>query len=476
MHCHIMSTRRAFVALVLSATPTLAQRPVQPSDARIDSIFVAYDKPDSPGCALGVYRDGQIAYARGFGMADLERNVPITPRTVFDIGSTAKQFAAATIVMLAADGKLSLDDDLRRHIPELPAYEQPITIRQMLHHTSGLRDYIDLLTLAGERLDGVTTADEALAMLVRQRELNFTPGSAHLYSNSGYFLFSIIVERVTGRSLREVAQERIFTPLGMTHTEYLGSYDDLIPHRAIAYAPRPDKRLRVDVSRWAQLGDGAIFTTVEDLLRWDENFYTARVGGAGMLEALHTRGVLTDGDTLAYALGLIHGTHRGLRTVSHGGSWGGYRAELLRFPDQHFSVATLCNLATSDPSTLSMRVAEVNLGTQMEPVVARNAGSAAGTAQAPAVSVPVAKLREVAGIYRDSARGRCERSSSTETSCTSVWAGGSRCSRAATPRSPSSALRRSCRSCSGGRQATAHTGFGLPSTQTARCSSTESRR
>lgn len=281
MHCHIMSTRRAFVALVLSATPTLAQRSAQPSDARIDSIFVAYDKPDSPGCALGVYRDGQIAYARGYGMADLERNVPITPRTVFDIGSTAKQFAAATIVMLADDGKLSLDDDLRRHIPELPAYEQPITIRQMLHHTSGLRDYIDLLTLAGERLDGVTTADEALAMLVRQRELNFTPGSAHLYSNSGYFLFSIIVERVTGRSLREVAQERIFTPLGMTHTEYLGSYDDLIPHRAIAYAPRPDKRLRVDVSRWAQLGDGAIFTTVEDLLRWDENFYTARVGGAG---------------------------------------------------------------------------------------------------------------------------------------------------------------------------------------------------
>lgn len=408
MHCHIVSTRRAFVALVLFTSPTLAQAPARPFDARIDSIFAAYDKPDSPGCALGVYRDGQIVYARGYGMADLERNVPITPRTVFDIGSTSKQFAAATIVMLAADGKLSLDDDVRRHIPELPVYERPITIRQMLHHTSGLRDYIGLLTLAGERIDGVTTAAEALAMLVRQRELNFMPGSAHLYSNSGYFLLSIIIERVTGRSLREVAQERIFAPLGMAHTEYLGSYDDLIPHRAIAYAPRQDGRLRVDVSRWLQLGDGAIFTTVEDLLRWDENFYTARVGGAGMLAALHTRGVLTNGDTLEYALGLIHGTHRGLRTVSHGGSWGGYRAELLRFPDQHFSVATLCNLATSDPSTLAMRVAEIHLGTQMEPVVASNAGSAAGTplpatAQAPAEQVPVAELRELAGMYRDPA-------------------------------------------------------------------------
>jgi CubicO group peptidase (beta-lactamase class C family) len=330
-------------------------------ESRVDALFAEWARPDSPGCALGVYRDGEIHYTRGYGMADLERGVRIAPHTVFDIGSTSKQFAAASIVLLAQEGKLSLDDDVRRYVPELPAYSRPITLRQLLHHTSGLRDYIGLLTLAGSRIDDVTTAEDALDVLARQRELNFEPGAEHLYSNSGYFLLSVIVERVEGRSLRDFARERIFAPLGMTRTHYLGSYDDVVPDRALAYSPRREGGLRTDVSRWLQLGDGAVFTTVEELLLWDRNFYDPRVGGPGLLAELQTPGNLASGEPLSYALGLGVSSYRGQRTVSHGGSWGGYRAELLRFPDQRFSVATLCNLGTINPTRLAREVADIYL-------------------------------------------------------------------------------------------------------------------
>jgi CubicO group peptidase (beta-lactamase class C family) len=341
--------------------------------ARVDAVFADYDKPDSPGCALGVYRDGALAYARGYGMADLERGVPITPRTVFDIGSTSKQFSAAAIVLLAQDGTLTLDDDVRRWVPELPDYGARITIRHLLLHTSGLRDYIGLLTLAGHRTDDVTEADDALRILARQKALNFEPGAEHLYSNSGYFLLSTIVERASGKTLQAFARERIFAPLGMTKTHYLGSYDDIVADRALAYAPRPGGGLRQDISRWLQVGDGAVFTTVEELLHWDNNFYDPKVGGAALLETLQAPGSLNGDKPLTYALGLGIGTYRGQRTVSHGGSWGGYRAELLRFPDQRFSVATLCNLGTINPTQLARQVAAVYLEDVLAPAPAATA-------------------------------------------------------------------------------------------------------
>jgi CubicO group peptidase (beta-lactamase class C family) len=346
-------------------------------DALTDAIFAEWDRPDSPGCALGVYRDGSIVYARGYGMADLERGVPITPHTVFDIGSTSKQFAAASILLLAHDGALSLDDDVRKHVPEIPAYSRPITIRHLLHHTSGLRDYIGLLTLSGVRIDDVATSEDALAIIARQKELNFDPGDEHLYSNSGYFLLSVIVERASGRSLRDFAHERIFEPLGMSRTHYLGSYDDIVPDRALAYSRRPNGELRTDVSRWLQLGDGAVFTTVEELLLWDRNFYDPRVGGEGFLSELQGPGTLTNGEALTYALGLQVSEYRGERTVSHGGSWGGYRAELVRFPDQRFSVATLCNLGSTNPSRLARRVADIHLADALDPEAERAEGEEA---------------------------------------------------------------------------------------------------
>lgn len=347
------------IALLLAVSALSAQQ--FPPDPRVDSVFAEYDTPDAPGCAVGIYRNGTLTYARGYGLADLEHRVPITATTIFDIGSTSKQFAAAIIVLLAREGKLSLEDDVRRFIPELPTYQRPITIRHLLNHTSGLRDYIGILRLGGHRFDDVTTPDDALQAIIRQRALNFAPGAEHLYSNSGYFLLSVIVERITGRSLRDEARDRLFVPLAMTRTSYLGHYSDVIPERAIGYA-EADSGWRSDMPRWLQLGDGAVFTSVSDLAHWVGNFETPRVGGAELRTTLETRGRLVNDSTLDYALGLIHGELDGVPVVAHGGSWGGYRAELLRVPSERYGVAVLCNREDADPSGLARAVATTRRG------------------------------------------------------------------------------------------------------------------
>ncbi len=392
--------------LAATATPLAAQQP-DPLPARVDSIFAAYNRTDSPGCAVGVYQDGAIAYARGYGMADLEQGVAIDAHTVFDIGSTSKQFTAAALALLAQDGRLSLDDDIREYVPELPDYGSPITIRHLLNHTSGLRDYIGLMTMAGTDIDDVTGDDEALAAIARQRALNFEPGADWLYSNSGYFLASVIVERVSGMSLAEFAHERIFAPLAMRSTLFRDDYRLVIPQRASAYAPGDSGGYTIDMSNWQQTGDGAVFTTVEDLLLWDRNFYEPRVGGQALLDALQTRGMLVRGDTLQYALGLFIDDYRGARTVSHGGSWGGYRAELLRFPDEHFSVAVLCNLATTNPSAHAQRVADVYLDGRLD--ARAQGGPVASHGERRTVTLSEAQLRRWTGTYQDSSSGDVRR-------------------------------------------------------------------
>lgn len=335
--------------------------------AAVDEVFEDLTTAGSPGCALGVYRDGKIVYSKGYGLANLELNVPITPRSVFDIGSTSKQFSAASILLLEKRGKLSVNDDLRKYIPELPDYGQKITILHLLNHTSGLRDYLTLMDLAGINTDSVTTDEDALQIIVRQKALNFAPGSDWLYSNTGFFLLSVIVKRVSGKTLREFATENIFTLLEMTHTQYRDDHTALIENRALAYDPKEKGGgYALNVSYFEQTGDGAVHTSVEDLLKWDENFYSAQVGGKEFLAELQEQGKLNSGKVLDYAKGLRIADYRGLRTVSHGGSWGGYRAELLRFPEQHFSVACLCNLGTANPSRRAHEVADVYLGSLMK--------------------------------------------------------------------------------------------------------------
>ncbi len=330
-----------------------------------------------PGCGLGIYRDGKIVYARGYGMANLELGIANTSQTVFDIGSTAKQFSAFAIQLLAREGKLSLDDDVRKWVPEIPSYGKTVTIRHLLHHTGGLRDYIELMSLQGVMAEDLTTDQDTLDIMALQKAPNFAPGEEHLYSNTGYFLLSTIVKRVTGQSLRDFAAERIFGPLGMTHTQFNDSHTRIIPNRATGYSRPKGGAFGIDMSDWEQNGDGGVLTTVEDLFRWDQNFYEPKVGDAALLEAMQQVGTLNNGKKLDYASALRMSSYRGLPTVSHGGSWAGYRAQLLRFPKQRFSVACLCNNGgVANPSRLAQKVAEVYLGDQMSPAEAKKSPEA----------------------------------------------------------------------------------------------------
>ncbi len=280
---------------------------------------------------LGVVADGAFVYTRGYGRANLEHDVAFTPQTVFDIGSTSKQFLATAILLLVEDGKLSLDDDIRKYLPEVPDYGQPITIRHLLTHTSGLRDYITLLTLAGWQMEDVTSPAQALDLVSRQKGLDFQPGAEFAYSNTGFFLPSLIVERVSGKGLAAFAAERIFRPAGMQATRYMDDHAAVVPGRATGYEPA-GTGFRVALSNWEQLGDGAVQTSIADLLKWDANFYAPTVGGARLVQALQTPGRLASGAPIDYGLGLFVGSYRGLPTVRHGGSWAGLPRRAAAIP------------------------------------------------------------------------------------------------------------------------------------------------
>jgi len=389
MNTHI----RTLAALSLLLTACVAPAPTTPSNTAVDAVFAEYDKPDSPGCALGVIRDGRLDYARGYGMANLEYGLPLTPQSVFRMASVSKQFTAAAIALLAQDGRIGLDDDVRKYVPELPEFPTPVTIRQLVHHTSGVRDYLTLFALAGARDDDFYTDDEVVAMLARQRALNFPPGSEHLYSNSGYFLLSVIVTRVTGEPLSAYAQEKIFGPLGMSHTHFHDDHTRIVPNRATGYS-RKDDGWHIDQTTLDMIGDGGVFTSIEDLVAWDRSFYDGSLGGPALVETLLTPAVLTDGTTIAYAFGLEHGSYRGLKTVEHGGSFVGFRTNIVRFPDEKLSIACLCNLAQADPARLARRVADVVLADRFtEPVPA-------GAAPPEAVGLAPEELARFVGAYQ----------------------------------------------------------------------------
>lgn len=353
---------------------------------RIDAIFAEYAKPGSPGCAFALYERGRVLYAKGYGLASIEHGVAIDPRqTVFDIGSTSKQFTAASILLLAQDGKLALGDSVRKYIPELPGYFDTVTLDHLLNHTGGVRDYIGLLALGGINIQDHTTDADALHAIARQKALDFPPGSEHSYSNSGYFLLSLVVKKASGKSLREFAQERIFVPLGMHQTRILDSHTQVVPHRATSYEPGPDGTWVLSTSAWEQTGDGAVQTTVMDLARWNANFHGPKVGGDALVEQLQQVRPLDDGKPITYARGLMVDDYRGLRAVSHGGSWMGFRSDLLRFPAPGIAAVALCNVGSSQPSALLHAVADVVLEDQLQaaPKAAAVPIPAGTTAKAP---------------------------------------------------------------------------------------------
>ena len=341
----------------------------------VDDLFAEYNRSDAPGCALGVVRDGVLAYGRGYGMANLDHGIAITPQSVFRTGSLGKQFTAAAVAIAARDGALSLDDPVRRWIPELPSYPVEPTVRQVVHHTSGIRDYLTLMSLRGLRSDDYYSNAEVRAAIARQRELNFTPGSDYLYSNSGYFLLGEIIREATGMTLREYADAKIFGPLGMPHSHFHDDHNHIVPGRATGYAPTEDG-YRISVTTLDMVGDGGVFTSVEDLAVWVDALNADRLG---LNEVLESTVALTGGEANDYAFGQVVGRYRGLRTVGHGGSFVGYRANILRFPEEDVSIVLACNRADANPGAMARQVAEIVLADRLGPAAAEESpGSGTG--------------------------------------------------------------------------------------------------
>ena len=355
--------------------------------ARVDAVFADYAKADGPGCSVGVIRDGRLIHAAGYGSANLEYGVPNGPATIYRIASVSKQFTAGAIALLALRREVELDAPVQRYIPEFPDHPDPPTVRHLVHHISGVRDYLVLFSLAGNRSEDFITDRDILDAINRQRELNFPPGSEYLYSNSGYVLLGEIVARVSGQSLREFARAEFFDPLGMPHTHFHDDHNEVVPNRATGYSPT-DSGFRINMTTLDVVGDGGIYTSVEEWAAWDRNLTEGTVGGPDWVALMHGRAVLTSGDTIPYAFGLSHGEHRGLATVGHGGSWVGYRTGMTRYPDAGYSFVALCNRSRIDPTALIASTAEIYLEDAMGPPEDVAAGEAEEAADEDAPEAP----------------------------------------------------------------------------------------
>src|SRR5580765_2413087 len=396
--------RKAFlvseIILLSVATAARAQVTGETSDlaARVDKVFEKWNRTDSPGCALSVMKDGHIVYKHGYGMADLDHNVTITSSTVFHVASMSKQFTAAAILLLAQQGKLSLDDDVRKYIPELPDFGSTITIRHLIHHTSGLRDQWSLLQLAGWRYSqDLITDEDVLSVLTMQKDLNFKPGEKHVYCNTGYTLLAIIVKRVSGMSFREFTTKNIFEPLGMKSTFFRDDHAEIVKNNAYGYEPAKGETFRISITNFDTAGATSLHTTVEDLALWDENFYHPRVGGPSLPEQMLQKGKLNNGEVLDYAFGLVLEKYRGLDTVDHAGGDAGYRSDMTRFPGQHFSAAVLCNSADTHPTGLVRKVADIYLAKDLKDSD-KSANDTVAVAN-PGIALASEQLARLAGLY-----------------------------------------------------------------------------
>ena len=348
----------AFGVAMLGSAPAYAAG--EPATGQLDAIFARWASKDTPGCAVAVSRDGQAIVSRAYGMADLEQGVPATVDSIYEAGSDSKQFTAAALLILAREGKLSLDDDVRKYLPELPDYGTVITLRDMLHHVSGLRDWGSVAGIEGwPRNSRTADNDDVLALVARQKELNFAPRTHYLYSNSNYNLAAIVVARVSGKSLADFTRERIFVPLGMTRTSWRDDHRDLVPGRTGAYEASPHGYRNEQVIEDAY-GNGGLLTTVGDLVKWqaalDSDFF-----GKGFVAEMQQPVVLKDGAKVIYGLALVAADHKGVFEISHSGSTGGYRAWMARYPAQKIAVSLLCNTGDADTVTLGREVADLYL-------------------------------------------------------------------------------------------------------------------
>jgi CubicO group peptidase (beta-lactamase class C family) len=329
-------------------------------EKQIDQLFTTWNRIDSPGAAVAVEKDGKVIYKKGFGSAELEYDIPITPGTVFHIASVSKQFTCFSILLLEKQGKLSIYDDIRKYIPEVPDLGKVITLNHLMHHTSGLRDQWDLLAMAGWRLDDIITKDQILRIVSRQKELNFNPGDEYLYCNTGFTLLAEVVARVSGQTFPEFTRTHIFEPLKMRNTQFYDNCEKIVKNRAYSFYA-DSTGFKKSILSYSNAGATSLFTTAEDLCLWSRNFENPIVGDKEIINRMNLRGVLNKGDTITYAMGQDIGKYKGLKIISHGGADAGYRSFLVRFPDQRFSVNVLSNLATFNPGGMSFQIADIYL-------------------------------------------------------------------------------------------------------------------
>src|SRR5438067_5875587 len=386
---------RKLVAIVVCGVALVAiAKTHADTDGQVDRLFSKWTD-STPGCAVGVATDGKPVLAKAYGMADLEHDVKNTPDTIFEAGSVSKQFTAAAMLLLAREGKLSLDDPVMKYVPELPQYEMPLTIRHMLNHTSGLRDWGSVAAISGwPRTTRVHTHAHVLDIISRQKSLNFPSGTRWSYSNTGFNLAAVIVSRVSGMSFPDFTRTRIFEPLGMKDTSWRDDHTRVVKRRAVAYDETKDG-FHTDMPFEQVYGNGGLLTTVGDLLKWNENFTTPKVGDASFVAEQQQPGRFNDGRVHDYALGLMVATYKGVRQVEHSGSTAGYRAHLARYPDQHVSVAVLCNVSSGNATQAAHSVADVYLGDRAKTPAAPTATH----------SLTSADLEAAAGLYRNATTG-----------------------------------------------------------------------
>ncbi len=327
---------------------------------QVDELFTPWDSDDTPGASVAVVKDGAIIYKKGYGMANLEYDIPNTPSTIFHIASVSKQFTAFSILLLEKEGRLSLDDDLRKYIPEVPDFGKTITLRHLATHTSGMRDQWNLLAMAGWRLDDVITKEHVLKLVSKQKELNFNPGDEYLYCNTGFTLLAEVVARVSGQSFAEFTQAKIFGPLQMNNTLFYDDHEKIVKNRAYSYY-EGSEGFKKSVLSYANVGATSLFTTVEDLSLWSLNFAKPKVGDQGIIDKLNTLAVLNNGKTFGGALGQFVGKYKGLNEIQHGGADAGYRTYLTRFPDENFSVVVFSNSAQFNSGRMAHQVVDIYL-------------------------------------------------------------------------------------------------------------------
>ncbi len=353
-----------FILIITGWDPVLYSQSI---NSMIDSVFLEWGEQDHPGGALAIVDDGQVVMSRGYGCASLEYGVPITENTLFNIASVSKQVTAFSMILLEQKGLLSLDDNVQKYIPELPDFGEVITIRHLANHTSGLRNFQNLLTMAGWREGDAMRNEDLLKYIKWQNELNFPVGSEYLYCNTGYNLMATIVERVTGNSFIEWTKENIFMPLGMENTRYRNDMTEVVKNTATSYDGNTGGPFTVPRPFWDYMGNGNIYTTVGDMAKWMINFSTHQIGGGEGFEKLTQRGVLTNGDTIRYALGIGVGNYRGHDIVQHGGSIGGYRSQLVYFPGLQTGFVILANYSGAGPGRKIWEVADVFLSEVLGP-------------------------------------------------------------------------------------------------------------